>query len=402
MAIEFNCPYCSATIRVPGAYAGKQGRCPKCDTQLLIPSVPLPNQPTKTGRSMETQKPHQFPETPGGAPSLMNGSTPDVNDADRPDSDDPFAVRPVTTSVAKSRRRRARLRPSRALVIGIPVICFLVLFGIIAYSLMSSLPKLQGNLTGRRLDVRALPERTIAWDELSLNAEDREVLKKSLETNPESLISQFMTCQVSANEGGLVVTLAAQPDCQWIAVDVLGDKPLAIWKRKEGPQWNRMRLDERRIAANQYAKDKLLKVSGQQISIDAVAARDKVALNTSCGPLGYVVQAVAESSAFPCAAEDDSGKLYFCLPKTVQGFTIQGRTLANGLSAFSGEYAVAISDETVADEMASDATDPEETETADPNSADDKTMSEPPKSKGHSDGSDPQPDMPGSNPETEE
>ena len=37
MAIEFDCPYCTAMIRVGDDAAGKQGVCPKCGTSLIVP-----------------------------------------------------------------------------------------------------------------------------------------------------------------------------------------------------------------------------------------------------------------------------------------------------------------------------------------------------------------------------
>ena len=54
MAIQFQCPYCSATIRVPDTASGKSGQCPKCQARLKIPEVtpplaappPLPDPPT--------------------------------------------------------------------------------------------------------------------------------------------------------------------------------------------------------------------------------------------------------------------------------------------------------------------------------------------------------------------
>jgi hypothetical protein len=123
---------------------------------------------------------------------------------------------------------------------------------------------------------------------------------------------------------------------------------LAIWRRKEGPQWNQIRLSELRSAVQRYAKDKLLKINGQQIAIDPAATRDKVGLNAACSSLGYVIRAVADAASYPCAAEDEFGSLYFCLPKAVHSFSIQGRTLANGMSGFNGEYTVKISTEVTA------------------------------------------------------
>ncbi len=398
MAIEFNCAYCEATIRVPDAYAGKQGRCPKCDTKLLIPTVPLPGQSAPPQLPMRQTQPVAAngggPLVPEGLPVVTNGNV--------PASDDPFSVRPVTTSVVRSRRRNARRRPSRTLVIGVPVICFLVLFGIIAYSLTGSLPQLHGELTGRRLDGLSLPKSVIPWSDISLSEDDRKILQETLTTQPESLASQVMACRLSASDDGILVTLSSQSESQWIVVNVAAEKPLAIWRRKEGPHLNRLRLDELQAAVTQYAKDKLLKVNGEQIAIDAAAVRDRVALNASCRPLSYAIQAIADATIFPCAAEDEQGQLYFCLPKSVKTFKIQGRTFSNGTLGFNGDYNVMVSGETVTTESkpAADNTKPEslmpgeEPEMSDPDaemkdtepiqemSPDEKTMAEKSKMKG--------------------
>ena len=354
MAIEFNCPYCTATIRVADGYAGKQGRCPKCDTKLLIPSVPLPDQ---LAIPQLPEAKTQTVAAPGGGQSALE-AIPVLTHGGVAAGSDPISVRPVTKSVVKSRRRSARRRPSRALVIGVPVICFLVLFGIIAFSLTGSLPQLHGELTGRSLDGLSLPQTVIPWSDISLNEDDRKILQEALTTQPESLASQVMACRLSAGEEGILVTLAAQQESQWIVVNVAAEKPLAIWRRKEGPKLNRIRLDELQTAVTQYAKDKLLKINGEQIAIDAVAVRDKVALNASCRALSYAIQAVAGPTIFRCAAEDEEGQLYFCLPKSVQVFKIEGRTLANSALGFNGDYNVTVSGETVTIESAPAADDP--------------------------------------------
>jgi hypothetical protein len=339
MAIEFNCPYCTATIRVPDAYSGKQGRCPKCDTRLLIPAVPMPDPLSGGGPSQ--QSPSGIISTPNAPPTP---GTPETGD---PSLADAIVVRPVTP-ISRAHRRSARLRPSRTLVIGIPVICFLALFGIIAYSLLGSLPRLQGELTGHRLEGKTLPGATIPWADVNVSPADKLLLQETLTTYPETLVSQIVVCRLSADDTGILVTLNSQPESQWVAVDVSSDKPLAIWRRKEGPQWNQIRLSELRSAVQRYAKDKLLKINGQQIAIDPAATRDKVGLGAACSSLGYVIRAVADAASYPCAAEDEFGSLYFCLPKAVHSFSIQGRTLANGMSGFNGDYTVTISTEVTA------------------------------------------------------
>lgn len=387
MAIEFNCPYCTATIRVPDAYAGKQGRCPKCDTKLLIPIIPLPNQPGSGNQQAPGNAPaagiqsinppqmqngpaafnsqlpflNETPFAPGQfvAPGqVAPGQPPHAANVNVAPLEDPFAVRPLTTTT-KSRRRSARRRPSRALVIGLPVICFLVLFGIIAYSLMDSLPQLHGNLSGRKMDGLMLPPTTIPWSDIRISADDRKVLQEELTIHPETLSSQIISCRISGSNEGMVVTLSSTTESQWIVVDTSLEKPLAIWRRKEGPQLNRLRLEEMQAAIATYARDKLLKANGKQIAIDGAMVRDKVALNSSGGALSYAVQAIVDSTIFPCAAEDGPGNLYFCLPKNVTNFKIVGRTSSNASIGFAGEYTVLISNEIVTTEQAAPSDKPD-------------------------------------------
>ncbi|MFG0331988.1 MAG: hypothetical protein ACF8TS_01375, partial [Maioricimonas sp. JB049] len=46
MAIQFNCPDCTSSIRVGDEAAGKIGRCPKCDQRLRVPQVTPPPAPS--------------------------------------------------------------------------------------------------------------------------------------------------------------------------------------------------------------------------------------------------------------------------------------------------------------------------------------------------------------------
>jgi phage FluMu protein Com len=48
MSIEFQCPNCSQMLRVPETAAGKQAKCPKCQTLANVPgATPAPEQPTQ-------------------------------------------------------------------------------------------------------------------------------------------------------------------------------------------------------------------------------------------------------------------------------------------------------------------------------------------------------------------
>ena len=70
MAIQFNCPYCTAAIQVPDASAGKLGRCPKCETRLRIPSI-APPEPAAPAPPAAAVPPPQPP-----APTTANPARP--------------------------------------------------------------------------------------------------------------------------------------------------------------------------------------------------------------------------------------------------------------------------------------------------------------------------------------
>ena len=342
MAIEFNCPYCTATIRVPDPYAGKQGRCPKCDTRLVVPMVARP------GSTAPVVSPTEATRLPATEPGPLSVAGSELHSALPTDA---FTIKPTSPVLATSRRRRGRRRPSRALVIGVPVIGFLVLLGIIFYSVISGLPDLKGQLPARRLAVSSLPRVTIPWADTGLSDADRSVLKVFLQVTPETLSSQIMTCRLIGADDGIVVQFTAASGNQWIAVDTSADKPLALWLKKERPALSMRRANALSANLVSYCRDKLTQIRGGQIVIDAVLVRDGIGFLANGGPLSSVVEAVAGARLLPCAGEDEKGTLYFCLPKETQTFRILGRTFPDGSKPFTGDYTVVVPGETVTTEL---------------------------------------------------
>lgn len=323
MAIEFDCPYCTATIRVPDAYGGKQGRCPKCDTRLLVPLVVRPGSTTVPDASSSPVT------TSGPAPGIDSTSPTDV-----------FAIKPAPAPARH--RRSARRRPSRALVIGMPVLCFLVLLAVIFFSVTGSLPELTGDLVATRLEETTLPVTVIPWADARLSPEDQQTLRAFLETTPETLASEVMTCRMVGTDAGIEVRLTAGAESSWFVVDTTDHKPLALWLKKERTALNTSRISVLNSSLAAYCKDKLAQIAGEPVVIDAMSVRDNVAINACGGALSYVVQGVAGNRLVPCAYEDDRGMLYFCLPRETQGFQIPGRTFADGKKLFGGEFTAVV------------------------------------------------------------
>lgn len=319
MAIEFDCPYCTATIRVPDAYGGKQGRCPKCDTRLLVPLVVRPGSTTVPDASSPITA-NQSPVIPGTLPQTAIFAT------------------PVPPTSPVRHRRPARKRPSRALVVGMPVLCFLILLAVIFFSVTGSLPELSGELAARRLEEKNLPGVTIPWADTGLSPDDQTTLRDFLAMTPETLQSEIMTCRLMGKADGIEVRLTAGAGNEWFAVDTIGHKALALWLKKERAtiNTNRIALLHENLAA--YCRDKLAQIGGEKLQIDGLSVRDNVGINASGNALSYVVMAEAANRQIPCSYEDDKGTLYFCLPRETQSFPIRGRTLSDKSKPFAGEF----------------------------------------------------------------
>ena len=325
MAIEFDCPYCTATIRVPDAYGGKQGRCPKCDTRLLVPLVVRPGSTTVPDASSSPITANQSPGISGALPETE------------------FFAAPAASTSPVRHRRSARRRPSRALVVGMPVLGFLILLAIIFFSVTGSLPELSGELVARRLEEKNLPGVTIPWADTGLSPDDAATLRDFLATTPETLQSEIMTCRLIGTADGIEVRLTAGAGNEWFAVDTSANKALALWLKKERAAINTKRIALLHENLADYCRDKLAQIGGEKLQIDGLRVRDNVGINASGNALSYVLIAEAANRQIPCSYEDDKGTLYFCLPRETQSFPIRGRKLLDTTKPFAGEFTGVVS-----------------------------------------------------------
>ncbi len=319
MAIEFECPSCSETIRVPDAYSGRQGKCPSCNQRLLVPTIPIPGE--VPGTALKSSLPQASP-----------GSAPEVSITAIPPQKAGLAARP----------RRSRRRPARALVIGIPVIGFLLLLGIIAFSISGNLPDLHGQLSGTLLTNRSLPRTVIPWADTGLSEEDRELLKTALRDSPERLSSEQMSCQLIGADEGLEVLVTVPAGSVWCVVETATDdnKSLQLWRKRERARLNAERRAVFLKALKSWCSDKLRQIRGEKVLLDGVTVRDQVALASRLDAFGFAVEGRGDNRLFRPALESDGGLLYFSVPENTVRFSIQGRKTANGQTAFHGEYQV--------------------------------------------------------------
>lgn len=336
MAIEFDCPYCTATIRVPDAYGGREGRCPKCNTRLLVPTVVRP------GTVPTAQAGPQ--SSPVAAAPSDQAVLPGTNASSIPADPSILAFPDPKRPIAPTARRKGRRRPSRALVIGIPVLGFLILLGIIGYVVTTMAPSLSGDLKAIRVTNDAVPRSVIPWSDTGLDETQQATLQEALRTTPEVLTSELMTCRLIGTDEGIAIQLTSSASTEWVAVETASDqnKTLGLWLRKERNNLNMARVGELQTAVRKYCSDKLAQMDGQKAPLDAIAIRDDVALNAGGGPLSFVTQAVIGKRAIRVAAESEQGQLLVCVPKGTLAFELTGRSGKDGRTLFGGRYNVIV------------------------------------------------------------
>jgi hypothetical protein len=229
------------------------------------------------------------------------------------------------------------------LVVGMPVLGFLILLAVIFFSVTGSLPELSGELVARRLEEKNLPGVTIPWADTGLSPDDEATLRDFLAMTPETLQSEIMTCRLIGTADGIEVRLTAGAGNEWFAVDTSANKALALWLKKERAAINTKRIAILHENLADYCRDKLAQIGGEKLQIDGLKVRDNVGINASGNALSYVVMAEAANRQIPCSYEDDKGTLYFCLPRETQSFPIRGRTLSDKSKPFAGEFTGVVS-----------------------------------------------------------
>jgi len=236
-----------------------------------------------------------------------------------------------------------RRRPSRALVIGMPVIGFLLLLAILALTIPGG-PELQGELRGRLLAEKSLPRKVVPWSDTGVSGEQQQVLQAALSENPETFSSELLVCRMLGTPAGLEIQLTAATGASWCAVNPhdAGQKALPLWLKQQRLRLGEQRRSEMIQTLSAWCQDKLRQLSGESIAIDAAGARDNGVLNATVNSLGYSVQARAGKRLVRAAAEDDTGWLYFCVPADTTTLVVEGRSHGTAGLLFPGRYDVTV------------------------------------------------------------
>jgi hypothetical protein len=341
MAIEFHCPYCTAVIRVPDAFAGKSGSCPKCATRLLVPAVspsaepPLPNPTGQTTTAPVAETDAPLPEQ---SPSATSGSVGEAGLADIPVLN--TGGRPsVTRSLRKKQRRR---KSQRVFAVAIPVVCFLLFFGVLGIVFFATEPELAGTLTGTNAGKFEIPSATVSLADLGLTEQERAQAQEAFENAPEAFLSTQMTCRIRLDASDLTTDITIGEGFALFVVNPAVNQHLAKWIRTHRIEINRKRLQQLAENGANLCRDKVAKAAGSQVVFDAQRYRDDFGLNAHVSAFGYVVEATTEQQRARCVHEDVNGTLYFVLPENTTQYTLAGRKIDGRTTLFPGEYSVSV------------------------------------------------------------
>lgn len=347
MAIEFNCPYCTSTIRVKDDAAGKRGRCPRCEEQLIVPSVAPPTAASpRVGTPAAPAQPTAAPIEPAPVTTPNTAAMPPQLDAPATESHPSTSVSPATDFPAVSAppapsyaRPRKRRRNNNKLALGILTVC-----AVVVVALGASLwwqeqpPQLEGDFTGEFVGASTLQPMVVPKSGMGAAPDVQARVLKSLRQLPYTVKSPLVVTEFRGSEEGLEVRLIPTTNTVVVRVNPTTSAALSEWLEVNGS-----RIREKRNSDLKQAVDRFFDAygqSGEPDTNDATYYRNNLGLAALTTGFGYIVEAIAGRQVCPCVHEDSVGNLYFAVPAETTGFAIAGRTLDTGRKMFPGRYNV--------------------------------------------------------------
>ena len=371
MAIEFNCPYCSAMIRVPDSAGGGKGKCPRCARRITVPKVSVKDAPKLDSGDADLFAPPGFddaapPEHGAVAAPGFASAAPAVNDdpdailfaAAEPELD-PAApadlFTPAPRSFGQLPVKPARQLPRPGTIASklkrkksggswlIPVGCGLVLCGAVGWFLWQQyqVERLSGELTAETASGLELPPAEVNLAMFQQSPDEMTELMAQLERAPVPISSDLMRVQFGATKKAVTVRLNSGPHTEFYRVVTNDDPALAKYRKNHTLNLEESREEALLRAATEFAEEyqRVLNKKSDKSALNPF--RNSLALPALVRGLGYHVEAVYGQTAYPCVYEDRDGGLYFLLPPGAKGFEITGRK-HHGRVEFSGKYQVKV------------------------------------------------------------
>jgi hypothetical protein len=346
VAIQFKCPTCDATIRVPDTSAGKKGSCPQCQEKLIVPTVAARATPTVAATVASTAisgatKPEQghlgTPHIDVGVKKADVSSNANIPSFDTtalavgPGSP-PFGLPPLIdaedSSVAEKLVLRKRQKKEKGkLAWLVPALCGLVLFGALGAFYFSSQPKVYGVLTAQVVPDMETRPALISGDVSGLEPEDLQRVLERLRASPIEWSSASIKIKLAGADNGLSASIQPGPAFQFVKVQPSQNQALLDFIKKHGDQLEAPRLAEIQQHAPELFSDLLNLFTKKSPIVDQAAHRDEVIFPSLVTGVGYHFEAAIKGIKYPCVFEDTEGGIYFLAPIATKTFTLQGRKI---------------------------------------------------------------------------
>lgn len=334
MAIEFNCPYCTATVRVGDDATGKIGRCPKCDTRLRIPTIPTapvapPASQSPPPREKEAEVPPQLipglPTDPPHAPLVTTGFS-NLNAPPIPDNLGQLPIVPVEQDPVTSKYLKRRKKKNKNYTAWIPPVIFGgILVGIAVAYLNWNQVSFSGELPGERMNPNQSIHIELVGKSFNIDQSIFSQIVDEVRERPSAVHSNLVNLRFAGGANGLAIALRPGSASVLVKVSLNDHKPIAKFYKDHFDELDDARIKELQQGLISLARDWTQAPEGTK-NETLPNYRNSVVYNSFVKGLGRVCHARIGNVMYPCIHEDHSGALYFLVPIGTTNFEIRERT----------------------------------------------------------------------------
>jgi len=361
MPIEFQCPYCTASIRVPDQAAGKQGKCPKCETRLIVPKLaaPPPRPAEEPNATSASSMPEAFSSSSANVPGSIlptgqfeaappaafefGGSASAVAGAPEGGAQEELIIAPTaaSTPISRSLRRRQKARKSNVVI---PLLFATILIGLGFAAYWYEQPKLSGELPGVELaESREAKRQSLGVSQLGLPAELVNPVMTNLADSPLPILrGSLMDVEVSSGPGELKFAVFETDRSALYRVNLGSHPAVRKFMASHGKKLEAHRQSELEAAGLSFFRERKQSLEDEGHAMDFTSLRDRFALSALVSSLGFHLEATVGSESYRCCYEDPDGNVYFLFPRGAKQFRLQGRTLPDGQRHFPGTFNVSV------------------------------------------------------------
>lgn len=319
MAIEFDCPYCTAAIRIGDDAAGKQGTCPKCHTALVVP------RPAVIGSGDVEPLP--------GSEASDQDVVPDVVPA--------FQARPEASVSSRVRRRRRKTGG-----LGFPLACGGVLLLVITVIWFLNDPSrfqgsLSGELTASYVAVDVLVPRAIDPKLIKTPSKTYSDLVESLRERPGRVRSNVMIVAFVESDGRMEIQVEPASGYRLVRVGLGQSGSLRAFAESESDRLESLRREDLAGSLGKLLIDWEAAREADESFEGWVGFRESVGLTALVRGLGHHAIARTGRQDLRCLYEG-GGALFFLVPTSLDEFQLIGRPRGDGSVPFPAEFTVRI------------------------------------------------------------